>query len=290
MEKGIGVLWIGGDERQLVAANTMQDMGWNCSVCMSKNASLAKGKSYTDLRLAFEENQVLVFPLPASKKRGYLNASQEVLLSDTFVHILPNSLVLGGMLSEEVRAELSAKGIRFVDYYGDEFQIRNALPTAEAAIGIALLESPRMLFSENVLVVGYGKIGKILAQKLQLLGAKVTVGARKTTDLATARAFGHTTVSIATGIPRHMLGNFGLVVNTAPVCLFGRGTVEHLNKEAIYIELASAPYGIDFEAASERGVRTILAESLPGKYSPISAGEILAETVVQILDKEGISP
>ena len=29
MEKGIGVLWIGGDERQLVAANTMQDMGWN---------------------------------------------------------------------------------------------------------------------------------------------------------------------------------------------------------------------------------------------------------------------
>ncbi len=290
MEKKIGVLWIGGDGRQTVAENAMYAWGWNTSVCLGESPSAAKGSAYMDWKLALKKNKVLIFPLPVTKKRVYLNSSNDILISDILQHIQPGSLVLGGRLSDELCAALSEKGIRFFDYYREELQIRNALPTAESAIGIALLESPRMLCGSKAFVVGYGKIGKILAQKLQVLGVHVTVGARKPSDLALANSFGHTTLSIAKGIPQYALGEFDFIFNTAPVRLFGREEMNSMKKNSLFTELASFPYGMDFEVAKEYGFRAILAESLPGKYSPISAGEILAEAVVQILEKEEISP
>ena len=290
MNKKIGILWIGGDKRQIYAENSMYNQGWSTAACINDSLNWARGKTYTDWRRAIQESRILVFPLPMSKKGIYLNASSEILLSDILHQIQPDSLVLGGKFSENFLTALSQKGVRYFDYYNETFQIQNALPTAESAVGIALLESPRMLMGAHSLVVGYGKIGKILAQKLQILGVNVTVGARKPSDLALAECFGHTTLSIENGIPPHALGGFDFIFNTAPVRLFGREEMSAIKKDSLFIELASFPYGIDFEAAKEYGFRTILAESLPGKYSPISAGEILAESVVQILEKEEISP
>ena len=49
------------------------------------------------------------------------------------------------------------------------------------------------------------------------------------------------------------------------------------------IDLASKPGGIDFDAARELGVNTIWALSLPGKVAPISAGQIICDTIHNIL-------
>lgn len=291
MKKNIGVLWIGGDRRQLVAENSLYELGWNTSVCLNGEKSLAKGKQYENWQLALQENKVLIFPLPMAKDRIYLNLSpNKILLSDIIRHIQPDSLVLGGNISPEVCDMLNKKGIRFIDYYGDELQIRNALPTAEGAIGIAICEMPVMLSGARALVVGYGRIGKILALKLQLLGATVTVAARKPTDIALAKANGHETISIQEGIAQTRFYGFDVIFNTVPVRLFGGEILSILDKEALFIDLASFPYGIDPEAASKYAIRVIRAQSLPGKYSPISAGKILAETVVRILTKEDTTP
>ena len=290
MEKKNGILLIGGDKRQIVAENCMHQLGWKTSVCMVESQSMAKGTVYTNWNLAARENRILVFPLPISKKGIYLNSSDEIPLAHILDCIQTQSLVFGGKLSKDICSVLEQKELRYFDYYNDEFQIRNALPTAEAAIGIALLESPRVLLGARSLVVGYGKIGKVLSQKLQLFGVNVTVGARKLTDLALAKNCGHAALSIANGIPDYILDNFDFIFNTVPVRLFGRKEMSSIKAETLFIELASFPYGIDIEMSKEYPFRTILAESLPGKYSPISAGEILAETVVQILEKEGISP
>ncbi|MBR6106431.1 MAG: hypothetical protein IKQ39_00320 [Oscillospiraceae bacterium] len=50
--------------------------------------------------------------------------------------------------------------------------------------------------------------------------------------------------------------------------------------------------GVDFEAASALGVQVIWALSLPGKMSPVSAGEIVARTVRELRteQKEGGAP
>ena len=290
MGKNSSVLWIGGDVRQAVAAKTMHDLGWDTAVCLAKDPNSATGKTHTDWRLAFKQSQILVFPLPMTRKGLYVNASFDVLMSDILMEIQPGATVLGGMIPLEICEQLAKKNVVWFDYYGEALQIQNALPTAEAAIGIALLEYPRILSGARALVIGYGKIGKILAGKLQLLGVRVTVGARKSTDLALAKSLGQDTISISSGISPDAVEGVDIIFNTAPVFLFDERMVRHMERKTLYIELASRPYGIDFEIAKAFGVRALLAEGLPGKYAPITAGELLAENVVQILKKEGLSP
>ncbi len=290
MEKKIEILWLGGDKRQIIAENVMHDMGWNTAVCANRDIAMARGKQYGDSLTALSTSKVIVFPLPVDKDTLYLNGSNEISLSDILDLIKPSSLVFGGKIPPDICVRLTEKNIRYIDYYTDEFQIRNALPSAEGAIGVALCEMPITLSGSQCFVVGYGRIGKLLALKLQLLGANVIVGARKPTDLAFASVNGHKPLSIADGIPCRPLTSFDAIFNTAPIRLFDRERVRAMRKETLYFELASAPYGIDFEAAEELGLRVIRAEGLPGKYSPISAGKILAESVVHILSKEGITP
>jgi len=289
MDKKIEILWLGGDKRQVAAANVMHDAGWNTSVYANCDIGMVKGEKYESLSSALAESKVIVLPLPVAKGL-YLNGSDGIFLSDVLNEIKPKSLVLGGKIPPAVCTQLSEKRIRYMDYYNDEFQILNALPSAEGAIGVALCEMPITLSGSRCFVVGYGRIGKLLALKLQLLGANVTVGARKPTDLALALAHGYQKISITDGIPHGTLPSFDAIFNTAPVLLFDRERIGNMRKETLYFELSSAPYGVDFVAAAELGLRVIRAEGLPGKYSPISAGKILAESVVHILSKEGITP
>lgn len=285
MKTPIHIVWLGGDKRQIYAQKTMHSLNIESSAHLLDSPV----DSFCDLITNFKTNTIVILPLPVSLDGIHLNALQPLPLSK-LAEILPkNSMVLGGKLPTSFATHLNNRSIRFIDYYNDEFQIANALPTAEGAIAIAIREMPTTLANSKVVVIGYGRIGKILASKLQLLGAKVTVLARKGSDLALARAFGHLAVSIQDGLPEMIFHEgYQVIFNTVPVKLFMSEQIAKFDKGVQYIELASAPGGIDQQTAKKHGICMIQAQSLPGKYSPATAGKILAETVVQILRTEGI--
>ena len=54
-----------------------------------------------------------------------------------------------------------------------------------------------------------------------------------------------------------------------------------LNKDALILDLASAPYGTDFEAAKELGIKAMTAPGLPGKTAPKTAGKLIAESIIK---------
>ena len=293
MDKNVGVLCIGGDKRHCIAENYLYDLGFDTALCLNDHLESAKGATYENWHQALSERNIIVFPLPITQQHLFLNApcgdQQPITLLEIFQYIQPNSLILGGKIPSEISFWLDEKGIKYVDYYNEELQIANALPTAEGALGIALCEMPITLSGANVLVVGYGRIAKVLADKLRLLGSRVTVAARKSTDLVTAMTYGYDTLCIQNGIPV-IKEPIDVIFNTVPACLFGRKELAYFNENTLYIELASAPYGIDTKEAARRKIRVIMAQSLPGKYSPVTAGKILAETVVRILQKEDQLP
>ena len=85
-----------------------------------------------------------------------------------------------GAPSEAVREKAAERKIRLVDYFADDaLAALNAIPTCEGAIGILLSRRERVLWNSRVLVVGFGRIGKLLAQRLAGFGALVTVAARR---------------------------------------------------------------------------------------------------------------
>ena len=46
--------------------------------------------------------------------------------------------------------------------------------------------------------------------------------------------------------------------------------------------------GVDLEAAKELGVKVIWALSLPGKVAPVTAGEMIKNTVLNIINEMGV--
>ena len=65
--------------------------------------------------------------------------------------------------------------------------------------------------------------------------------------------------------------------------MLDKDNLENVRKDALVIDLASKPGGIDFEAAKDLKLNTIHALSLPGKYSPLSAAEYIYETIEHTL-------
>lgn len=162
----------------------------------------------------------------------------------------------------------------------------HAVPTAEGAIQIAMEQLPITLHGARVLVVGFGRVGKLTAHRFRALGARVSVAARKWADLAWAEAYGYA--------PEHLesldecLCAYDLVVNTAPAKVLDASRLAQLEPDCLVIDLASRPGGVDMEAAAQLGVRVIWALSLPGKVAPVTAGKILRDTICHILCELGV--
>ncbi|MCL2035084.1 MAG: dipicolinate synthase [Oscillospiraceae bacterium] len=165
--------------------------------------------------------------------------------------------------------------------------IANATPTAEGAIEIALHELPVTIFGSSCIIIGYGRIAKVLARLLIAFGAKVRVAARSHSDLAWAKINGCEAVSI--NELSHYLCDVDCLFNTVPVTILGEEKLSILPRRCLVIDLASKPGGVDFEIAKTLGIKTIWALSLPGKVAPYTAGEIILSTIMNILTERGIA-
>ncbi len=161
----------------------------------------------------------------------------------------------------------------------ESYQIANAALTARGAA--ALLAEERTLPGAEVLVLGFGRVGSLTALALREAGCRVTVLARRREILAWARAMGLEAASFAR-LPE-LLPGAEIVVNTVPESVLPRGLLERANKEAMLLELASAPGGIDAGAARELGLRCLRAGGLPGKFAPEEAAVILRDALYEVL-------
>lgn len=300
MPKHIKLAVLGGDMRQISVTEELSRCGFTTELWGVDKDFCASA----DVCLRDEWNEVidgcdaLILPLPVSADGVRVNCpllsdSAGVKLSKLLDLIAKETLILGGKFSPSLKLMTSDKGFRYIDYFlREEFQIKNAVPTAEGALALAMNELPITLSGAKTAIIGYGRIGKILAAKLKALNAEVTVVARKTTDLALAQSVGLDTLHLVMDGEKNSLEaltvGFDVIFNTVPAWVMDQKIVDMMSRETLIIDLASAPGGIDIHAAKERGLKVIWALSLPGKSSPYTAGKIIAQTIVQILTEEGI--
>ena len=240
----------------------------------------------------FSDVDVLMFPLPTSFDGTHiwtpLHESGDDLRMETFFRSAANKLWLVGRLNESLSLRIKQEGIDCIDYFESEIlQLKNALPTAQGAIEIAMRELSIVLDGAKVAVIGYGRIGEVLSHKLKVLGANVTVYARRQESCIRAEIFGCNSKQIIQPSRGDDIFDFDtntrVIFNTVPSRLFTRSVLQSLPRECLIIDLASAPGGIEINAANELGIRFIWATALPGKCAPESAGIFLGETAHSIL-------
>lgn len=194
------------------------------------------------------------------------------------------SIVFGGRISPENKAYAERHGIRYVNILDYEpMTLLNAIPTAEGALCLAIKHTPYTLSGANVLVLGYGRVGKATARLFGAVGSTVKVLARS----AEARAMAQLNGLHAQEFSRLPLAlkEAQIVVNTIPALILGKAELSLLAPDSLVIDLASAPGGVDFAEAEKLGVVAIKALALPGEYAPKSAAEYMQTGIFNLLHR-----
>ena len=277
---------VGGDRRQIALAESIASDGYTVYAFGFDTINFQKGVIKAELDEIAAKCENIILPLPVTADGKYLNthySEKKTPLDDTFAEYMRNKTVFGGMMGKLFLTSELWDGIDTYDYYTrEDFAVKNTVPTAEGALEIAMREYAGTINGSNCLVAGYGRIGKVLAWMLRGIGAKVTVSARRTSDLAWVELFGYQAVKTDDICDRDQ---YDLIFNTIHALVFNRRMLSKAREGTILIDLASAPGGVDYEAAEKLGIRVIKALSLPGRVAPKAAGEIIKNTIYNIMEE-----
>ncbi len=233
-----------------------------------------------DITEVLEEADVVVLPIPFTKDRVHiLGEGIEIL---PFVKKCTGKLVIGGALDAFVD-EFKASNVESIDLMEqDSLALLNAIPTAEGAIAKAMEYTDIVLHKSNVLVLGFGRVGKILAHKLKGLDANVFCEARSKKDLAHIHALGYNVVKLED--LDNVLGNMDIIFSTIPTEILKEDYLKLLKEDIVIIDLASSPGSVDYMAARKYNIDAHLELGLPSKVAPKSAAEYLKAEIDNILD------
>ncbi|MBE6750366.1 MAG: hypothetical protein E7560_04305 [Ruminococcaceae bacterium] len=257
---------IGGDNRLKIVKEELQKSGYNVDSIglLEDDCGDYKG------------SDIIVLPVPTTK--DHINiftplTSRKIPLSEIYENTSNEQLILSCNYFFENK--------KCVDYGAlDSYALLNAVPTAEGAIKLAIENTNYTLWKANVLVIGYGRVGKILANRLKAFGADVTVSARKPADFGLLSALGFNYINTEHLNLKPI--KYDIIFNTVDAKVIDDKSFKNCRSDLL-IDLASAS-NLNFAAAEECKIRTIKAPGLPGKIAPKTAADILVNTIKYIIN------
>lgn len=258
-------LLIGNDKKMQACQKRLAERGFTASCCEADEV---------ERNVVFYPNIILPLPTLAN---GVISGTG--LSADEFFHLTgEKQRIFYGNLTE------NPFGGRGVSYYNESFLVKNSRLTAQGTLRITLENIDRDLYSMNAAVLGYGRCGSAICKSLQANGARVVSVSRNSHSAELAR--NERLIPMTYDEFFGKIRDFDIIVNTVPYNILDRGTMERLTSKNLYVEIASKPYGFNINETDKYNFRYILAESLPGRFTPASAGANIADTVIELI-KEG---
>ena len=225
---------------------------------------------------------VVILPVPLFDADGRLNCPGAALSpEETLSRFHTGQCVFAGMVPEEFANQARRKGVLLADYMKYEpMAIENAAATADAALCLTVTHTRETLTGKRCLVLGFGRIGKLLCHRLRGVGADVTAAARSPDDRAWIRALGMRALDAS-----RLAGSlepFSVVYNTIPAPVLDSELLRELPPDCFLTDLASKPCA-DPDAIARLGISYLWARGLPGRVVPRGAAAILRDTAYQLL-------
>ena len=272
---------IGGDRRQTETALYFKSIGHEATLFgLPNNKELSYSNSLCEAVLNAD---AVVLPLPVTRDGNTVSTplTNDIIFLQDILLCRPN-IIFGGLIKKEFTDELESRKIPYYDYYKSEaLTVKNAVLTAEAAVANAVNCTDRSIFGSKALVIGYGRIGRILARYLKALGACVTATSRNEGTLAVIEADGFSAVlTEECGIEAQ---KYDYIFNTVPYPILDRTFFSSCSK-FVFIEDLATNSGIDLAAAGNFGINAGGYSGLPGKHSPVTAAAFIGDEILKHLD------
>lgn len=262
------ILFIGGDKRMNYAADILS-------------------RSYSIERLTDnapdERFDVIVLPLPLTKNGTDIfapNSTRPIPFNTIETLAAEHALILAGGKCDALDELCAKHEYTLENYFASEpLTLKNAALTAEAACVMLSQSTDGSLLDSSALIIGYGRIARYLAARLNAFGCAVTVAARRKEQRTLANLDRYHSINIDQAL--ESLSEYDFIANTAPAVLFTEKQFRDITECGIYMELASLPSAE--KLAEKCGARYIFAGGLPGKCSPRTAGRYIADEVSSLI-------
>ena len=186
--------------------------------------------------------------------------------------------VFGGAFTREWKTFLVENKINYIDFMEQKEVVEgNAEITAESVVAELLQVSPISLEGQQVVITGFGRCAKCIAKKMTALGANVLILARSESARKDAFEMGYQAYDFSYGAYLAMQTN--TLINTVPSLVVTKEILEKLPKDAIVLDIASKPGGVDFFVAKQLGIYAKLSLGLPGIYTTKSSAMLLKKAI-----------
>ena len=236
------------------------------------------------IKKAIQEVEIVIGPIPFSSNGKTINmpfSDKEISIRE-MMHVINAKVLIAGGITPEVYEMANDEYIEIIDIMKrEELAVLNTIATAEGTIQVAIENTNKIIHGSEILILGFGRIGKVLARKLAGLSAKVTCAARKDEDLAWIQAYGHKATNI-NSIGEN-LKLYDIIINTVPHIILNEERLKNIKKDCLLIDLASNPGGIDKKSVKDNKLKFVWALSLPGKVAPITTAEFIKDTIYNII-------
>lgn len=280
MNKTISI--IGGDYRIIKLIQMLKKEGFLIKTCGLEKSDEIFENEKCNLEECINFSKIIISSIPFSKdgKTIYMPFSEsEVIIEDIKQKIEGKILIAGN-----VKIDSKENNFEIYDLMQDEpLTIANAISTAEGAIEIAIRETEKTIHNSKVLILGFGRIGKILAKDLNGLGADVTCEARKDTDLTWINTYGYKSLDLKK--LKESINKFDIIFNTIPYIVLNKEMLNNINKDVFIIDLASKPGGVDFAECDRLDIKYNWALALPGKVAPVTSAEWIKKVIYNVINK-----
>lgn len=231
-------------------------------------------------------SEIIIGPLPMTNDSENISApfSEEKISIKELIEEMSNKnkTFLAGKIPDQIAECLTKEKIQFIDLLKrEELVVLNTIATAEGTIQLVMENTTRTIHGSNILIMGFGRVGKVLAKMLDGIGAKVSCEARKNSDIAWIKAYGYNPIHLSE--LDNELGNYDIIINTIPFQILDENRLKYVKKECTILDLSSNPGGVDRNVARRLGLKLIWALSLPGRVAPLTSAEFIKETLYHIL-------
>ena len=263
-------LILGGDLRSVKLAemlikdnNKVFAYGLEKSEDIQENSQIDK---ISNLQSAIEKVDIIIGPTPFSSNGETINSpyAKDEIKIEQLLKANKQKIFISGGIKESIKEQLEEKYLKVIDVMKrEELAILNTIATAEGTIKLAIENTDKILQGASVLILGFGRVAKIVASKFSLLSTKVTCAARKISDLAWIEAYGYNSININDIL--YELKDFDIIINTVPQIIIKEKELKHMKPDVLLIDLASKPGGIEGTKAIQMGLKYIWALAIPRK-------------------------
>lgn len=264
---------IGGDFRNFILAQSLAKDGNKVSIYgfeklkenFNEKIDLIKEGNLDEIK----NSDIIIGPIPFSRDDVTINmtySDKKISISE-IEDLLKNKAVFVGNINDKLKENWKSKNIKVIDIMQkEEFVVLNVIPTVEVTIEIILKNNQNKIINGmECLIMGFGRIGKVLAHKLQGLVENCTCLVTNEVEKAWTIAYGYKNVDLnyIKNKPSN-LSKYDIIINTIPQILL-KEELRNVNKETLLIDLASKPYGIDRDIVKRENLNFIEALGLPRK-------------------------